>query len=295
MIAPGGRAVDVLASIKFLLTSRNPPLKFLAAREASLVVGCYLAYAAAKNAFDSTPVLKAFGNAWKLVGLEKSLGLDVEARVQVFTARASDFFLTAIAWFYWVGLWVGLIATAVVLFTLRRKLYFEMRTIFLVTLVTALAIFAIYPLAPPRMLPGYGVSDMVTMLGLNPMENSRSVFSYNKFAAMPSLHVTWAALIALAWARAGWKWPAIVGFIYFVLMTFAVVATANHYTLDVVGGLALLAFAIWWVLYRNQHPRVARELPPEYYRRGAAHVVTATHGVRDSTMMSGYDSLLHWP
>jgi membrane-associated phospholipid phosphatase len=285
----------VLASIKYILASRDLPLRFLATREISLVVGCYLAYAAAKNAFDSTPVLRAFGNAWKLVNLEKALGLHVEARVQVLTARMSDVFLYAIAWFYWVGLWVGLIATAVLLFTLRRKLYFEMRTIFLVTLGTALVIFAIYPLAPPRMLPGYGVSDMVTLLGLNPMENSRSVFSYNKFAAMPSLHVTWAALIALAWARAGWKWPTIVGVIYFTLMTFAVIATANHYTLDVVGGLALLAFAVWWVLYRNQRPRVLREMPPEYYRKGSAHVVTATHGVRDSTMMSGYDSLLHWP
>lgn len=284
------------AYLRHILTSRNLPLRVLAVRELSLVVGCYLAYAAAKNAFDSTPVLRAFGNAWKLVEIQKALGIDVEARVQVFVARISDVLLFAIAWFYWVGLWVGLFATAIVLFSLRRKLYFEMRTIFLVTLVSALVIFALFPLAPPRMLPGYGLTDMVNLLGLNPMENSRSVFSYNKFAAMPSLHVTWAALIALAWARAGWKWPAVAAFVYFLLMTFAVIATANHYTLDVVGGLALLAFAIWFVLYRGNNRRpLQRDMPPEYYRNSSGYVVTATRGVRDSTMMGGFDSLLHWP
>lgn len=285
----------MLAYLRHILTSRDLTLKALAAREVSLVVGCYLAYAAAKNAFDATPVLRAFGNAWRLVSVEKALGIDFEARVQVLTARLSDGLLHSIAWFYWVGLWVGLIGTAVILFTYRRSLYFQMRTIFLVTLVTALAIFVIFPLAPPRMLPGYGLSDMVNMLGLNPMENSRSVFSYNKFAAMPSLHVTWAALIALAWARAGWKWPAVLGFAYFLLMTFAVVATANHYTLDIIGGLALLAFAVWFVLYRNQHRQDERDMPPGYYRESPERVVTATRGVRDSTMMSGYDTLLNWP
>ena len=275
----------MFAYLKNIATTRNLPSRFLAVREISLIVGCYLAYAAAKNAFDATPILKAFGNAWKLIGFERALGIDFEVRVQVFAARLSDGLLQGVAWFYWTGLWTGLLATAVFLFMKRRNLYFEMRTIFLVTLITALGIFALFPLAPPRMLPGYGLYDMVNMLGLNPMESSRSVFSYNKFAAMPSLHVTWAALVALAWARSGYKWPAIAGFVYFVLMMFAVVATANHYTLDVVGGLALLAFAVWFVIYRKRGHHGFREMPHEYYRKARSHVATATHGVGDSTRM----------
>jgi hypothetical protein len=110
---------------------------------------------------------------------------------------------------------------------------------------TAVVIFALYPLAPPRLLPEYGMTDIVVMMGLNPVEKSDSAFSYNKFAAMPSLHIAWSVLITLAWFKVGWKPAKVISSVYLGLMTLAVIATANHYVLDVFAGVLLLVFAVW--------------------------------------------------
>jgi hypothetical protein len=45
----------------------------------------------------------------------------------------------------------------------------------------------------------------------------------------------------------GWGWGKIISSVYLVLMTIAVIATANHYVLDVVAGVLLLGFALWVV------------------------------------------------
>ena len=55
----------------------------------------------------------------------------------------------------------------------------------------ALAIHVVFPLAPPRMMPGF--VDTMVLYGPNPY-NSQAVQSFaNQYAAMPSLHVGWAS------------------------------------------------------------------------------------------------------
>lgn len=191
--------------------------------------------------------MKAFGNAWALIEFERKLGIAHESTIQVWASLHSTAFLHFLAYFYAIALWVALLGSAFFLFTMHRRLYWPLRNIYLVTMLTAVVVFAIYPLAPPRLLPGYGMTDVAHSLGLLPTEGSRSFFGYNEFAAMPSLHIAWSSLIALAWFKLGWKWPKVVAVVYLALMTLAVVATANHYILDVVAGVLLLLFAIWIV------------------------------------------------
>ena len=207
----------------------------------------YLVYSISKNLIDSTPILKAFGNAWALLELERKLGIAHESTIQVWASLHSTAFLHFLAYFYAIGLWVALLGSAVFLFATNRRLYWPMRNMYFVTMLTAVIVFAIYPLAPPRLLPGYGMQDVAHSLGLLPTEGSRSFFGYNEFAAMPSLHIAWSSLIALAWFKLRWKWPKIIAVAYLALMTLAVVATANHYILDAVAGALLLFFAMWVV------------------------------------------------
>jgi membrane-associated phospholipid phosphatase len=63
----------------------------------------------------------------------------------------------------------------------------------------------------------------------------------NQYAAMPSLHVAWAAwcaFVIIACSRRRWlRWLALA---HPVITLVAIVSTANHYFLDAVGGLAVL-------------------------------------------------------
>jgi hypothetical protein len=95
--------------------------------------------------------------------------------------------------------------------------------------------------APPRLIPGTGMID--TAAAYN--QSVYTVFSNiaDQYAAMPSIHVAWAFLISVAVLRctsSRWRY---LGALYGPATTFAVVATANHYWLDGVVAVALLAVA----------------------------------------------------
>ncbi len=232
---------------RWLWRNSGRSTRFLATREIMLLFSTYLIYSVSKNLIDSTPILRAFGNAWALVELEKSLGIAHESTIQIWASLHSIVILNFLGYFYAIALWVALLGSAAYLFVRSRRLYWPMRNIYLVTMISAVIIFAIYPLAPPRLLPGYGMLDVADALGMLPKEGSRSFFGYNEFAAMPSLHIAWSSLIVFAWFKLGSRWGKILSSIYLVVMTLAVVATANHYILDVVAGVLLLLFAMWVV------------------------------------------------
>ena len=87
----------------------------------------------------------------------------------------------------------------------------------------------------------------------------------NQFAAMPSLHVGWAALIALSMiliTRSRWRWL----WLLHPIITFAVVVvTANHYWLDGIVVLILLAVSLPLLLRPGLHddrPRTRNSVPP---------------------------------
>lgn len=233
--------------LRYLWRNTGHSTRFLATREVVLLFSTYLLYSISKNLIDSTPILQAFGNAWALVKLEKALGIAQESTIQVWASLHSGVFLNFLGYYYAIALWIALLGSAAYLFIRNRRLYWPMRNVYLVTMVVAVVIFAVYPLAPPRMLPGYGMTDVAQMLGMLPKEGSRSFFGYNEFAAMPSLHIAWSSLIVFAWFKLGGTWGKVFSSIYLMLMTLAVVATANHYILDVVAGVLLLLVAMWIV------------------------------------------------
>jgi hypothetical protein len=96
------------------------------------------------------------------------------------------------------------------------------------------------PVAPPRLMPGLGFVDTGLVYG-------QSVYGPNgtgiadQLAAMPSIHVAWAGIIAgfaVVVSRSRWRWLLVLHF----AMTFVVVvATANHWWLDGVVGLVIAA------------------------------------------------------
>jgi hypothetical protein len=101
------------------------------------------------------------------------------------------------------------------------------------------------PVAPPRLLPGTGLVDTAARYGQS-VYSWHGGFNADEFSAMPSVHVGWALIVAVAVitaSRRRWRWLA-AG--YPVLTLLVVVVTANHYWLDgiVAGLLVVLVLAV---------------------------------------------------
>jgi hypothetical protein len=97
-----------------------------------------------------------------------------------------------------------------------------------------------YPLAPPRMLPEF--VDTGVLFGPNPYDLKISEAA-NQIAAMPSLHVAWALLVALGLIllfESKWRFLALL---HPTLTVCVVVITANHYWSDAIVAAALAAVA----------------------------------------------------
>jgi membrane-associated phospholipid phosphatase len=179
----------------------------------------------------------AVGHAHDLAALEQRLGIDVETAAQKPIQRTPG--AEAVGnWVYIWGHWPVIIATMVWLAWRHRRIFVRLRDGMLVSGAIGLVVFASYPVAPPRLADG-DVIDTV----------SRSSDSYrvlqppafvNQYAAMPSLHAGWDLLVGIAIVSAASAvWLRAIGVLLPVAMLLAVVATGNHFVLDVVAGVSL--------------------------------------------------------
>lgn len=135
-----------------------------------------------------------------------------------------------------------LIATMVWLFVRHRDSYRRLRTT-LVGLTGACLLVQLIPVAPPRMLPETGLIDTAVQYHQS-VYSSVGGFDPDQLSAMPSVHVGWAILVAVAvigTARTRWRWLAVL---YPVMTTLAVVVTANHFWLDGIVAALLLVVVL---------------------------------------------------
>jgi PAP2 superfamily len=137
-----------------------------------------------------------------------------------------------------------LVATLVWLFVRHRDRYKRIRTT-LVGLTGACLLVQLIPVAPPRMLPETGLVDTAVRYHQS-VYSSVAGFDPDQLSAMPSVHVGWALLAAVAvigTLRSPWRWLAVL---YPVMTTLAVIVTANHFWADgiVAGALLVLVLAV---------------------------------------------------
>lgn len=195
----------------------------------------------APGAGDRTP----FDNAADIVSAERSLGLFIEQGIHDWVQeRPWAEFLTT--WFYTLGYTAGFIAMFIWVWFRRRAEFAAFRNWFWASSLVAVVGYWLYPLAPPR-LTDLGLNDP-TAEALR-MGGALDWFQpfRNEYAAMPSMHCGLAMLmgISLFWLLrpSPWRWLALL---WPVGMVFTVMATANHWWLDAVGGAAVIAVA--WAL-----------------------------------------------
>jgi hypothetical protein len=135
-----------------------------------------------------------------------------------------------------------LLGTLAWLFVWHRDRYRPVRTT--VVLFTAAALLIQFiPVAPPRLLTGTALVDTAARYGQS-VYGSVGGFDADQFSAMPSVHVGWSIIVAVAVVgalRSRWRWLAVL---YPVLTTLIVVVTANHYWLDGVAAGLLVGAAL---------------------------------------------------
>jgi hypothetical protein len=141
---------------------------------------------------------------------------------------------------YYVVMHLGMTSLTLLLLWLNGRHYRYQRDALLVASLLGLVVYWCYPVAPPRLLGAGGAHD--TVAHVLPFAYTVETKSANLYAAIPSLHVAWAVWVAVAiWAMTRRPWLRALAIAHPVLTIVTVLATGNHYTLDVVSGIVLMA------------------------------------------------------
>ncbi|HVE23842.1 MAG TPA: phosphatase PAP2 family protein [Sporichthya sp.] len=206
-------------------------------REALLVGGGVLLYFLVRGLTVGDEGV-AVAHAHEVARWEQSVGLGVEPDVQNAVGR-HDTLVDVMNWVYIWGHW-PVIAASLIWLVLRHPAGYRVtRNAMLFSGSIGLIIFTTYPLAPPR-LASLGLRDTVTERS-SAYRVLQPKALVNQYAAMPSLHVGWDLLIGVAlFAYAGHVVFRLIGVVLPVAMSVAVVATANHYVIDALVGIAIV-------------------------------------------------------
>ena len=226
--------------------------------EALLVGGMYFAYSLVRNLFGSAAVSPeiAARNADLMIDVEKALGLYFEADLQ---QAFIDYTPFVQFWNLFYGAAHFVVTFAVLVWLYRRHApdYRFWRRTGLIATASALVGFAIFPLMPPRLLGNCGpygacrpgepfVDTVLDVGGIWSFESSGWETVSNQYAAMPSLHIAWALWCAIILVPRVRSVPAkLLAASYPFLTMFAIVVTANHYWIDGLGGVAVVAVGYW--------------------------------------------------
>ena len=217
---------------------RLPPARHREAlRELAIFALAYVVYFGVRAVTEGTAGA-AMQHAVDLIRLERTLGIAWEHAIQEMVV-GSELLLDAANAVYIVGHWPVIIVAGVLLFRHRRTQYYRLRNACLLSGLVGLVIFALFPVAPPR-LTDLPLVDTVT----RGAEGYRQIVPrtlVNQYAAMPSFHAGWNVLLGIVVFRATrnrlLRALAVAGPAAMVL---AVVATANHFVIDVVAGVAIV-------------------------------------------------------
>ncbi|MDQ1618172.1 MAG: hypothetical protein QOE19_741 [Actinomycetota bacterium] len=185
----------------------------------------------------------AFANAQDLWHVERWLRLPRETGVQDWFLQSTHAIELANT-YYAVVHFPATVGFLIWMFLRRPAHYLWIRRSIVILSASALIVHVLYPLAPPRMRPDLGFIDTGAVYGPDVYGPPEGASIANQFAAMPSLHIGWAVLIAvglIATTRSKWRW---LWLGHPILTVLVVVGTANHWWLDGVVALVLLAGAM---------------------------------------------------
>jgi PAP2 superfamily len=231
-------------------------------RELALITLLYGGYMAGRAAIG-VHTGAALHRGQQILDLEAITGMDVERPLNALVMAVPPVALL-FAYLY-ATLHYVVTPAALVWIALRRSAgYRQARNGLLIATAIGLLGYWLLPTAPPRLLDAGFTDVMAAFSGVGWWGDAASAprgmeALSNQFAAFPSLHVGWAMWVALV-LHANTRNRTVRGwvFAYPALMTLVVMATANHYLLDALGGIACAALGHWLAGCWEARPRAIR-------------------------------------
>ncbi|MEV6617257.1 phosphatase PAP2 family protein [Streptomyces sp. NPDC051051] len=239
-----------------LRTPRRPRLWF----EVLLIAVSYWTYSQIRNAVPEQRT-EALRNADWIWRMEHHLAIAVEESVNR-TANSVTWLIVGMNYYYATLHFVLTLGVLVWLYRLHPGRYAATRLALFATTAVALVGYYLYPLAPPRLMNGGVFIDTVVVHQTwGSMASGDLKSMSNQYAAMPSMHIGWSLWCGLTiFALATLPWVRVLGLLYPVATLVVIVATANHFWLDAVGGIVCLVFGyavarVWYGALPHALPR----------------------------------------
>jgi hypothetical protein len=216
------------------------------ARQVLLFALAYFGYRIVRGSVDD-PVgaAVAFKHSRDVIDFELSLGIFVEPSIQAWVS-GSRALTDVLSWMYLNAQFTVTMASLVYIYLRHNSSFYFVRNMFAVAMWTANLGFMLFPAAPPRFFPEWGFVDSVASL-THVSHDSVTVNSLvNQYAAIPSMHVAFALMIAVPLARLSkHRVTRVVWSVYPFLVAFVIISTANHFVTDAVLGALTAAFGAW--------------------------------------------------
>jgi hypothetical protein len=245
--------------LRRLRSPRRPRLWF----EILLIAVSYWTYSLVRNAVPEQRG-EALRNADWIWRLEHDLGIAVEHSVN-HAVNSVTWLIVGMNYYYATLHFVVTLGVLVWLYRRHPGRYAATRLVLFATTAVALLGYYLYPLAPPRLMNGGGFIDTVMVHQTwGSMASGDLKNMSNQYAAMPSMHIGWSLWCGLTiFALSSVPWVRVLGLLYPTATLVVIVATANHFWLDAVGGALCLTFgyAVATVWYAStpytlpRHPR----------------------------------------
>ena len=208
-------------------------------REVGIIVGLYALWQLA-GGYSLGHTNEAVTRGLRIWHLERSWHFPNEATLQRPILHNS--FIVQASNIYYATMHFGMLLVVLLwLYFRHRDAYVRTRTLIVLT-TTACLLVDLVPVAPPRLI-SVGMVDTAVLYGQSVYAVTAHVGA-DQYSAMPSVHVAWAALVAVAVitaTRSKWRWLILV---HTALTMYVVVVTANHFWLDGVVAVALLGVSL---------------------------------------------------
>lgn len=231
---------------------RRPPTRWFsrAAWGEILLVGTSLALYGVICSTAPADRSDAVRHAWEVISFEHRAGFAVEPVLNTWLVAHPLLALLA-NYFYTTVFAVTTLGTLVLLWWRDRRVYSFHRSVLFIMTAGAALTYWLYPLAPPRLVPGAGFVDTVSVFGTwGGAYTSTTAEVANVYGAMPSMHTGWSLWVAVCLCAISTKWWQRVLAVSLPVVTILVImATGNHYALDAMAGALYLGVALLvWML-----------------------------------------------
>ncbi|BEP14996.1 hypothetical protein acdb102_33070 [Acidothermaceae bacterium B102] len=228
--------------------------------EAVLIGGSYLIYSWVA---DRAPRDRALSNGRSILSFEKSTHLNIERTLNDLWTSHGHSLIVAGNLYYDLMHFIVPVGTLLWVYFFRHDFYRRVRTPLLIVSLIALAVFWLWPTAPPRLIPELGLYDTIARVHTLGGGGSHGMTAAeNPFASLPSLHVAWATWSAYAiWTSTrDVFWRCLLA-LNVVVMSFLVVATGNHWISDVIAGAGGVAVSVGFAYAVTSAWRASRRPP----------------------------------